>query len=67
MDLAHGFLAQQMTEHDQRTAELVAERRSVAAERRALARSERVAAPRRGTPGAGLLARLQFGRARSAH
>ncbi|MFC9918222.1 hypothetical protein [Agromyces binzhouensis] len=67
MDLAHGFLAQQVTEHDQRTAEFVAERRMARARRGAARVAEAVAAPGRGARGAGLLARLQFGRARSAH
>jgi|GEM_PF-3456636 len=41
MDLAHGFLAQQMTAHDQRDAEYAAERRSVGAgRRRALRRAQ---------------------------
>ncbi|WP_400996548.1 hypothetical protein [Agromyces sp. GXQ0307] len=64
MDLAHGFLAQQMTAHDQRTAELHAERRSIVATRREAARAERAARVR---GGAGLRARLHLGQVRGAH
>ncbi|WP_438853938.1 hypothetical protein [Agromyces sp. M3QZ16-3] len=64
MDLAHGFLAQQMTAHDQRNAERDAERRSAEAERRDRARAERTArSPRR----IGLFARLHLGQPRGAH
>ncbi|WP_344372892.1 hypothetical protein [Agromyces tropicus] len=65
MDLAHGFLAQQMTAHDQRTAEFAAERRLAVAERRRAARA--TAAARRDSFVAGLLARLHPGQAREAH
>ncbi|WP_353814887.1 hypothetical protein [Agromyces sp. SYSU T00266] len=67
MDLAHGFLAQQMTAHDQRSAELVAERRSAAAERRRVARVERATALRGLVSRGGRLARLEPGRPSSAH
>ncbi|GAA1061886.1 hypothetical protein [Agromyces bracchium] len=68
MDLAHGFLAQQMTAHDQRNAEFAAERRSTRAERRDVARAERAARKAgRVAARAGLRARSHLGRPRSAH
>ncbi|GAA1055841.1 hypothetical protein GCM10009571_09140 [Agromyces luteolus] len=68
MDLAHGFLAQQMTAHDQRHAEFATEGRSSAAERRDLARAERASrTARRAAARAGLRARLHHGEPRSAH
>ncbi|WP_353826618.1 hypothetical protein [Agromyces sp. SYSU T0242] len=66
MDLAHGFLAQQITTHDQRLAESVAERR-VRARARAAERTAGPAPTRRPSVGLGLRERLHLGYLRGAH